>query len=312
MPSETAGSDTTGVDSVIESDFDGEFPFASETFDVTPAGSSQPVKLAYIDVGPRDARPILFVHGNPTWSFAWRHLINDLSADYRCVAIDHVGCGRSDKPQVYPYTLAQHQQNLQSLVEHLSLQNITLVAHDWGGAIGCGVAGRVPERFSQICLMNTGAFRSDHMPFRIAVCRWPIFGPIAVRGFNGFAGAAITMAVEKPLSNTAKRGLLAPYDSWANRVAVQRFVEDIPTRPSHPTYPTLVETEENLSRLADHPALLLWGEKDWCFTPAFRKEFEQRLNNCRSVPYENAGHYVFEDERENVVREVRTFVESLQ
>ena len=159
--------------------------------------------------------------------------------------------------------------------------------------------------------MNTGAFRSDHMPLRIAVCRWPIIGPLAVRGLNGFARAAITMAVEKPLSRTARRGLLAPYDSWAHRVAIQRFVEDIPTKPSHPSYATLVETEENLGELADHPTLLLWGEKDWCFTPAFREEFEQRLGNVRSVPYASAGHYLFEDERENVVREVRSFVEEI-
>lgn len=308
MPTAIAGSDVTGPDSVIESDFDGEFPYRSETFDVTLDGSDQSVKLAYLDVGPREKRPILFVHGNPTWSFAWRHLIKDLSSDYRCIAIDHVGCGRSEKPQAYPYTLAQHQQNLQSLVEKLDLTNITLVAHDWGGAIGCGVAGKLPERFSQICLMNTGAFRSRHMPLRIAVCRWPIIGPLAVRGFNAFAGAAIKMAVEKPLSKTARQGLLAPYNSWTNRVAVQRFVEDIPTRPDHPSYHTLVETEVNLGKLADHPTLLLWGERDWCFTPAFREEFEKRLNNVSSIPYPNAGHYVFEDERENVVREVRAFV----
>lgn len=296
---------------MIDSDFDGEFPFASEYFEIDSSSVAPAAKMAYLDVGPRDGRPVLFVHGNPTWSFAWRHIITELSSDYRCIAVDHVGCGRSDKPQTYPYTLAQHQQNLQSLVEHLNLENTTLVAHDWGGAIGCGVAGRMSERFSQLCLMNTAAFRSDHMPFRISVCRWPMIGPFAVRGFNAFAGAAITMAVEKPLSKPAKQGFLAPYDSWANRVAVQRFVEDIPTAPSHPTYTTLVETEENLSNIADLPALLLWGEKDWCFTTAFRDEFERRLNNASSVPYPNAGHYVFEDERENVVREIRMFVDMI-
>lgn len=294
---------------MIESDFDGEFPYPSSYLDVTPSDSRETVRLAYVDVGPRDGRPILFVHGNPTWSFAWRFLINDLSKDYRCIAIDHVGCGRSDKPQDYTYTLGQHQQNLQKLVEDLSLERITLVAHDWGGAIGCGVAGRCPERFAQLCLMNTAAFRSKHMPLRIAACRWPVVGPIAVRGFNAFAGAAVTMAVEQPLSPTAQRGLLAPYDSWANRVAVQRFVEDIPTKPSHPSYDTLVETETNLAKLVDLPVLLLWGERDWCFTPEFRKEFERRFPNARSVPFADAGHYVFEDERANVIQELRAFVD---
>lgn len=296
---------------MIDSDFDGQFPYASEKLQVGKDESGKTVKLAYVDVGPRDARPILFVHGNPTWSFAWRHLIADLSKHHRCVAVDHLGCGRSDKPQDYSYTLAQHQQNLQTLVEHLSLDRITLVAHDWGGAIGSGVAGKLPERFVQLCYMNTAAFRSNRMPFRIGVCRWPGIGPLAVRGFNAFAGAAVTMAVEKPLDAAAKRGLLAPYNSWANRVAVQRFVEDIPMKPSHPSYDALVETETNLAKLADRPTLLLWGEKDWCFTTAFRDEFLNRFPQAKSVGYPEAGHYVFEDERESVIREVRSFTQTI-
>ena len=294
---------------MIESDFDGQYPFTGRFF-VPPAakGPEPPPRLHYLDEGPRDAPPVLFVHGNPTWSFAFRHLIQDLRRDHRCVAVDHVGCGRSDKPQAYDYTLARHQQNLQCLVEELGLRGVTLVAHDWGGAIGCGVAGRMPDRFRRLVLMNTAAFRSDHMPVRIAACRWPVVGPLMVRGGNAFARAAITQAVERPLEPAAKRGLLAPYDSWRNRVAIQRFVEDIPTRPSHPSYDTLVETETNLAKLADLPALLLWGERDWCFTPAFREEFERRLKNVTSVPIADAGHYVFEDARRRVVEEVRRFV----
>lgn len=295
---------------MIESDFDGEFPFQSHSYNVASAGSSKPINLAYLDEGPRDGRPMLFVHGNPTWSFAWRHMIADLSKDYRCIAVDHIGCGRSDKPQDYPYTLAQHQQNLQSLVEDLSLSEITLVAHDWGGAIGCGVAGKRPDLFAQLCLMNTAAFRSTHMPLRISFCRWPVVGPIAVRGFNAFAGMATWMAVERPLSKAAKAGFLAPYDSWANRVAVQRFVEDIPRTPRHPSYATLVETEDNLQKLKHLPALFLWGQRDWCFTPAFCDEFETRFPQARTIRFDKAGHYLFEDERVAVTRELRAFVET--
>src|SRR5439155_26854134 len=195
------------------------------------------VRMHYLDEGPRDAEPIFCVHGNPTWSFIWRRLIADQSRERRVIAVDHVGCGLSDKPQDYSYRLEQHLANLRRLVETLDLKNVTLVGHDWGGCIGMGVAVEMPDRFRRFVLLNTGAFRSQAIPWRIAVCRIPVLGAIAVRGFNGFSRAALTMAVSRqPLSATAQRGLLAPYDSWANRVAVQRFVQDIPLRPSHPSY----------------------------------------------------------------------------
>ncbi|HND30152.1 MAG TPA: alpha/beta fold hydrolase, partial [Myxococcota bacterium] len=94
----------------------------------------------YVDEGKGD--PILFVHGNPTWSFYWRAAIVHFRDRYRCVAPDHIGCGRSDKPQDWSYRLADHIGNLENLVLKLDLRNITLVVHDWGGAIGLGMAGR--------------------------------------------------------------------------------------------------------------------------------------------------------------------------
>ena len=148
----------------------------------------------YIDEGDREGDVLLFVHGNPSWSFAWRNIVNQFSPTHRCIAVDHIGCGMSDKPQDYPYRLENHISNLTALVEKLNLQNTTLLAHDWGGAIGMGAAGRMPQRFKRFVLFNTAAFRSQRIPFRIAVCRIPVFGSIAIRGFNGFPGAAVHMA----------------------------------------------------------------------------------------------------------------------
>src|SRR5262245_40289460 len=234
-----------------------EFPCAAQQIDFDG------LRYAFVDEGPRGAAPLLFVHGNPTWSFAWRNLIRALSPEFRCVAVDHIGCGRSDKPQLYEYTLDQHIRNLCRFVETLDLRNITLVAHDWGGCIGMGAAGRLPERFSRFVLMNTAAFRSARMPFRIAVCRWPVLGALGVRGFNLFGRAALTMAVNKrSLAPAVKRGLLAPYDSWAHRIAIHRFVLDIPMSAEHPSYGTLVEVEESLARQSGKPMLLAWGMRD--------------------------------------------------
>jgi haloalkane dehalogenase len=264
--------------------------------------------MHYVDQGA--GAPLLFVHGNPTWSFAWRRFIAAFSPAHRCVAVDHVGCGKSDKPQRYDYTLDRHVANLVRLIDVLDLREITLVAHDWGGCIGMGAAIERPDRFARFVLMNTAAFRSTRIPLRIAVCRIPLLGAIGVRGFNLFARAALRMAVEKPERMTAdvKAAYLAPYDSWAHRVAVHRFVQDIPLRPSHPSYARLVRIEEGLEQFRDRPMLLPWGERDWCFTPWFRREFERRFPQAESFPIDDAGHYVFEDAHERIIPRMREFL----
>ena len=287
--------------------FEAEYPFESRFFELATPGTA-PVRMHYVDEGQGE-RPMLFVHGNPTWSFAWRNLIKAFSPERRVLAIDHIGCGFSDKPQEYPYRLGQHIENLCELIRGLDLQRITLGVHDWGGAIGLGAAVRMPDRIERLIVCNTAAFRSRRMPFRIAVCRWPLIGPLGVRGLNGFARAALRMAVEKPerMTPAVQAGYLAPYDSWQNRVAIQRFVEDIPMSPSHPSYADLLALEDALPRLKDKPMLLLWGERDWCFTPQFRQEFERRFPTAESFPIRDAGHYVFEDAHERMIERIRAW-----
>jgi haloalkane dehalogenase len=264
-----------------------QYPFASHFMQVDG------FKLHYVDEGKGE--PLLFVHGNPTWSFAWRHLIKEYKWSHRCVALDHLGCGLSDKPQDYPYVLEKRIEHLVQLIDQLKLENITLVAHDWGGAIGIGAFGRRRDKFARIVLMNTGAFRSKLIPLRIAACRIPLLGTIGIRGLNLFPKAAISMAPANKLSPEAASGLLAPYDNWANRVAVDAFVKDIPLKPSHPSYNTLVEVEQSLSYAAALPTLLMWGMQDWCFSPAFLREFQKRLPLAETLEIPEASHYIFED-----------------
>ena len=270
-----------------ENGFADEYPFESHFVEVDGQ------KIHYIDEGSGET--ILCVHGNPTWSFAWRNVVRKLSDRYRVIAIDHLGCGLSSRPAGYAYSLAGHISNLKSLVTQLDLNQITLFAHDWGGAIGMGTAGKLPERFSRFALFNTAAFRSQNIPLRIAVCRIPFLGTFALRGLNAFSQAALTMAVEKPMSGAVKRGYLAPYNSWANRAAVNAFVKDIPLKASHPSWQTLVDVEAGLEQFKEHPMLLVWGERDWCFTTKFLDEFEQRFPNAETLRIPDGGHYVFED-----------------
>lgn len=262
----------------------------------------------YVDEG--EGPPLLMVHGNPTWSFAWRNLVKGLSNQYRVIAIDHLGCGFSEKPQSDQYALKQHMGRLTAFVEALELQGITLFAHDWGGAIGMGCAGQLPERFQRFVLMNTGAFRSTRIPLRIAACRIPFLGTLGMQGFNLFSLAALKMASERPPSSAAKSGLIAPYDSWNHRIAVREFVHDIPLNPSHRSYQTLKEVEDGLAQFAHHPMLLIWGMKDWCFTPHFYDEFCERFPNAQRHPISDAGHYIFEDAPDELLTTARDFLAS--
>src|SRR6188472_685101 len=145
------------------------YPFESHWLD-TPAG-----RMHYLDEGPATASDaaqptLLFVHGNPTWSFHWRNFVATLRAEHRCVAVDHIGCGLSDKPQQL-FKLDDHIANLHALVEKLDLKRVTLVAQDWGGAIGLGALLQSAGRFERIVLFNTGAFPPRYIPWRIRACR---------------------------------------------------------------------------------------------------------------------------------------------
>jgi haloalkane dehalogenase len=137
-----------------------------------------------------------------------------------------------------------------------------------------------------------------------------VLGPLAVRGLNAFARAALTMATARPdgLPPAVQAGLLAPYSSWANRVAIQRFVEDIPMGPEHPSYRDLLAVEEGLPRLADRPVLLVWGMQDWCFTRYFLDRFIEFFPAAEVRRLEQAGHYVIEDAPAEVLAAVQEFL----
>ncbi|MBA3483181.1 MAG: alpha/beta fold hydrolase [Pirellulales bacterium] len=281
------------------------YPFKSHWLDVD--GS----RLHYLDEGPPAAeRTLLFVHGNPTWSFHWRRLIARYRSDYRCVAMDHLGCGLSDlQPQ--PLRLADHIANVRELIESLDLRRVTLVAQDWGGAIGLGALLAERERFERIVLFNTGAFRPWFIPWRIRVCRAPIVGRLAVQRGNAFSRAALsmTLARRRRLDPAVAAGYLAPYDTWARRAAVYQFVKDIPLSASHPTWHTLGAIEDQLPSLADLPSLLIWGERDWCFTTECLDRFAVVWPKAEVRRLPDVGHWVVEDAPDDAERFVAEFLE---
>jgi haloalkane dehalogenase len=275
-----------------------EYPFTPR-FHRVPGG-----KIHYVDEGPRDADPIVCVHGNPTWSFAFRRIVSAFSTRHRVVALDHLGCGLSDKPREWDYHLADHAENLRSLVDALDLRRITLVVHDWGGAIGMGFARREPQRVARILVLNSAAFPSTRMPWRIRAARIKGIGPFLVRDLNAFALLATRMALHRPsaLTKSARRGMLLPWEVKESRRAIQRFVEDIPMDARHRSWGELNATADALAQFRDRPVAICWGERDWCFTPAFRAEWERRFPSAAVTRCEDAGHWVFEEAPELVER----------
>ncbi|MGI9470123.1 MAG: alpha/beta fold hydrolase, partial [Rubripirellula sp.] len=221
-------------------------------------------------------------------------------------------CGRSDQPSrsEFPYTLAAHRDNLVALIDSLDLDRITLVAHDWGGAIGLASVLERHDRLQRIVLLNTGAFPPPYVPWRIAACRIPVLGTAAVRGLNAFAKAAVTMAMSRnKMSTEVANGLLAPYDSWSHRVAIDAFVRDIPMSQRHPTFQTLADLESRLPTLSDTPSLLIWGMQDWCFRPECLRRFQAAWPQAKSVEIEDAGHYVIEDAPEETLSAIASFID---
>ena len=279
-----------------------EYPWPGEFLEV-PGG-----RIHYVDEGSGD--PILMLHGNPTWSFYWRNLIRGLSGKYRCVAPDHLGHGLSDRPESWTYRLADHIDNAVRLVEKLDLKNITLVVHDWGGAIGMGLAVRLPERVKRLVIFNTAAFHGP-VPLRIRMCRWPVYGPIAIKGLNGFVRGGLVMGTgdRSKFAAPVSTGYLAPYGSWGERLGQHRFIQDIPIEADHPTRPTIDGIESQLHRFRDRPAIIIWGMKDWCFTPEFLARWRKELPDADVHELPDAGHWVVEDARDTLVPLLTTWLD---
>lgn len=274
-----------------------QYPFAPKSFQ-TPGRA----RMSFLDEGPRSDEAVLMLHGNPTWSFYFRELVQALAPSMRCVVPDHIGMGLSEKPANYDYSLATRIADVEALVASLKLKRVHLVVHDWGGAIGFGFAAKHPAMIGRLVILNTAAFRSPHIPGRIALCRAPLIGPLLVRGFNGFAWPATWMSMHRrALTADEKHAFLFPYDSWANRVAVSEFVRDIPLAPTDRSWAALTAVEEGLAQFRDRPATILWGGRDFCFNDLFLARWREIFPQASVTRFADAGHYVLEDARDEVV-----------
>ena len=279
-----------------------EYPFEGHSLAL---GSGH--RMHYLDEGA--GPPLLMVHGNPTWSFYYRDLVLGLRDHYRCIVPDHLGCGLSDKPEDWSYTIPAHVGNLLELLVALDLGEITLVTHDWGGPIGYLAAVRCPERFSRFITFNT-AISLEPLPRLLTLLRLPVVGPVVIRGLNGLvrSGLAVTAANGHRLAPAVRAGYLAPYDSWAHRVAILRFVQEIPLEPTHPNRLLLHDLERGLDGLTRLPHLVIWGLKDPVFDRAYLEAWQRRFPEAEVHALEDASHWVVEEAGDRVLPLMRSFL----
>ena len=289
------------------SDFSKLYPFSSHFLE------RNGLKYHYIDEGTGD--PVVMLHGNPTWSFYFRTLVKELSSEYRTIAPDHIGCGLSDKPdsKIYDYRLQNRVDDLDALMGFLGIrEKITLVLHDWGGMIGMAYAVRHSESIGRLVVMNTAVFLpppGKRIPIRLKIIRnFRLFANIAVLGFNLFAYSALFMASHKGLSREVKSGLIAPYNCWKNRVAILKFVQDIPLSEKDPSYNLVKETDENLNQFSNIPVLICWGKRDFVFDTEYLDEWKRRFPKAEVYCYPEAGHYVLEDVPNKIVPLIHDFL----
>jgi len=285
-----------------------DYPFESQYADVGRW------RMHYVDEGPRDAPIVVLVHGNPTWSYYYRRLIPALRPSLRVIAPDHIGMGLSARPSAgeYPFTLEQRVADLGKLLEQLTGgRDVALVVHDWGGMIGSAWAVEHAARVRRMVVLNTAAFRlpeTERVPWQLRVVRTPVLGSVLVRGLNAFCRGAAHDCVCRPLPADVRRGYLAPYDSWHNRLAVLRFVEDIPLDASHVSYAVVRRTEEGLDRLSDVPMFVGWGMRDFVFRVSFLEEWERRFPDAAVHRFAEAGHYVLEDAGDELIPQIVEFL----
>jgi haloalkane dehalogenase len=256
----------------------------------------------YIDEGTGPV--LLMLHGNPTWSFLYRHIIRRLRDSFRCVAVDYPGFGLSTAREGYGFTPREHSAVLEQLFLALDLRAVTMVVQDWGGPIGLGLAGRQSDRISALVIGNTWAWpaQGDSRLTRFSRLMGGSIGRFFIRYFNLFVNVLVPLGTARTLRSEEMHAYRWPFRTPSSR----KPVEILP-RMILASQPYLSEVEAGLSRLSGKPALILWGARDLAFSERHRLRFERLFPQHRTVVLAQAKHYIQEDEPERIAAEIRRF-----
>ena len=290
--------------SPLNGDFGGTFPFEPRFLD------ADGVRLHYVDEGPADAPPVLFVHGNPTWSYMWRQPIAELSSKgHRCVAFDHMGFGRSDKPpQLSAYSLQRHVDNALGVIDALDLTDVTLVAHDWGGPIGLGAMLQRTDRLSKVVLMNTWAWElPSFLPPFLREFRTEGLGEILALGGNLFVESIPGGMHRRDADPLMMEAYRAPFPDYWSRAGTLAFQREIPLTERDRSAPLMASIHERLTTISA-PVRLVWGMRDPVFQPVFLDQWRELFPNADTIELPDASHYVVEDSPDAVTGAIEDFL----
>ena len=274
------------------------YPFTHHTLDL-PSG-----RMHYVDEG--EGEPIVFVHGTPTWSFLWRQQIKSLSRIYRCIAPDHLGFGLSEKPAGFAYTPEAHADNLEKLIEHLQLKNITLVVHDFGGPIGLRYALRHPENVKNLVILNTWMWSLEEESRIMKISRFMAGGVgrflYLQLGFSAKVLLPQGYHESKHLTKDIKQHYQKPLSSARSRLGTWAFAKAL-----HQSNPYFAELWQQRDKLKSIDKLILWGEKDKLLPLHFLDRWQQEFPEAKTTKYK-AGHFLQEERGGEVADAIKNFI----
>jgi len=282
------------------------YPFTPHTF-ATPHGT-----MSYLDEGDEgEGLPVVMVHGTPTWSFLYRHLVKALAGRYRCVVPDHLGFGLSDKPKGFAFTPQAHAENLSALLDHLDLKAYALVVHDYGGPIGLGAALEHPERVHALVIMNSWLWsnagtRSFETAGRLAGS--PL-GRVLYRRLNFSPRVLLPrgFADKSKLTGEVHHHYLAPFPTPSSRDAPWVLARELTA--SGGWYDLLYA---RLGALASVPSLVLWGKQDPFFPHAYLRRWRETLPQAEVVELASVGHFIPEEAPEAVLEHLTPFLQRVR
>ncbi len=277
-----------------------EYPFKSHSLELEMG------KMHYVDEGTGE--PVVMVHGNPTWSFIYRHLIKGLSKNFRCIAMDHIGFGLSDKPESWSYYPEDHAKNLKALIGKLNLKDITLVVQDWGGPIGLSYAVSKPENVKRLIILNTWMWsvKGDPHYEKFSKFMGGRIGRFLIRRFNFFVRAVMKKAMGNPskLTATIHQHYLKALERPEERKGCWTFPKRIIDSSDW-----LDSLWSQRDKIKNKPALIMWGMKDIAFREQELNRWVSLFFDSKVIKYADAGHFVQEEEGDKMCPVIEEFME---
>ena len=276
-----------------------DYPFESRYREVDG------LRLAHLDEG--EGEPVVFFHGEPTWSFLWRKVIPPVrDAGFRCIAPDYAGFGRSDKPtDLGWYTYDRHVDLMAALLEELDLRNATAVVHDWGGPIGLRLAVEHPDRISRIVIMETGPFTGRQQMSDA----WFAFRDFVRANEDVPVGFLIKGGCKNDPGDEVIAAYDAPYPDPAAKAGARAFPLILPTTPDAVGAAEGKRVADAL-RDDDRPALVLWADSDPILPFSVGERVSSELNLPAPVLIANASHFLQEDAGPEIGRTIAEWLNS--